>query len=1414
MNVKRFISVLLGLAVVSISVSSMGQEAELPYYAEQKIRPNVMLFIDSSGSMDWTGEEVPPYRDRYEIVQDVLTGSAPQPVTHDDKTVWEPHLGPGERWAGADLGVKVFTVREVGLDETDNMEYTCEPDGNYFVFFDPFDADREQDQVMNSLSTINDYVLSQEAAQGIDLPCITRVDTGDNNNVNNDYYQGSSDHREVWMATDDCSIGMTFGEAVRTYWEYEDTGTAAGTVSNPDWVVPVYHTDWAIANGWTDPTTGKHWDYCSYDLVCCYHWEGDHCLRPTNDLATYERPTWGNYFIIYDADLASHGAEDIENYKMTWEDFRNAVGEFDDYCTSNWVDDVFGDQPYASWEYWPYDYLGLDNPPDTDGSLLERAVYYTQNCDSSNDGYHVVAGGEAPSDSEIRSDIIDRLPYAQAVDELLPDGTEGQDGNTGPEFIKDEFSGTRLDEYIRLKLGLPVAPDMSEIDIDEPDFGGYFQDLYYNDVWLEDPGIMDLYTDVNYGLMIFDNSNWSCDNDDFPPDSWNNCVGADLIFNACSWADFDAYPSISSPEQNDVIQDYIANMDGGDFDGATPIASSLHDLWRYFYDTEMASNCGRANGGYCDPYPDGETMHDSIREFDLGYPFASGSYNDHIIQDDPYYTDECRYNNIIYLSDGGQTQGEGGNYSYDLDSVISYQEYWVDKLVNQNSKRTQLVKPYFIGFGTEVSDDDMKDQLEAMAAASKIDADDDFDYFLPAEDDDELHAALTKIMNAILAADFAVSSPEISTRDEVTITSYFDISTESPLWRGHLTAWTEPGNTLYSYIQAGCSACLEGQTPCTVADSCTAFESPNDLQWPNLTGDAPRGDLANSLNAKSSVDRSIFTYIPDGTGGLQRVEFTTSNLDLLDDYIDPDDYYGDTVEERIINLVRGVDGATLADGTSLNWKLGGIYHSKPNIAKPMNNSKQMGRVAGSTTYSQFVTDKENRDKFVYTGTMYGLLHAFSLYLNTDDGYIGGEEVFAFIPTGVLKYLRMLYEGTQIYGVDGFPAITDAIFKGDPDDESDDEWKTTLIAGLGGGGTIVYALDITDTDASTEGDNVVNLWNFRHPKLGYTWSTPITAPIIVEDSGTVIKKPATLFAGGKSDNPNVGGEFFILDTETGGIIKTFNLPDTDQVDPNSIGYGNAGVTYSGTVNYNQGPSSPALYDSNNNGGYDWIYVGDYQGRIWKMNLTSEDPSNWTHCLFYDAADATGDGNSITPDWRKPIWNTPSVVRGPNNSVLVYFATGHMKGNQAADSIPNHLYAIEDTDDKNTNQCSYGSLLANTFGGTTVGYPYKFELKEKPITHIYVFDQNLMLKTYSPDKTQPCSKGTVRLYKMHYLTAEGLFEDGDRIKGDEPGENYSVSGLSMDANGVLWESSPGEAPQAVSDPIDNFAAPMSWAEGVTF
>ena len=82
------------------------------------------------------------------------------------------------------------------------------------------------------------------------------------------------------------------------------------------------------------------------------------------------------------------------------------------------------------------------------------------------------------------------------------------------------------------------------------------------------------------------------------------------------------------------------------------------------------------------------------------------------------------------------------------------------------------------------------------------------------------------------------------------------------------------------------------------------------------------------------------------------------------------------------------------------------------------------------------------------------------------------------------------------------------------------------------------------------------------------------------------------------------------------------------------------------------ASPAVLDSNNDGTLESVYVGDLDGRLYKMNLTTNNnPTNWTLSKIY------------TDFLYYPIITKPAVWMDPNAATptpRIYFGTGGDEG----------------------------------------------------------------------------------------------------------------------------------------------------------
>jgi len=357
---------------------------------------------------------------------------------------------------------------------------------------------------------------------------------------------------------------------------------------------------------------------------------------------------------------------------------------------------------------------------------------------------------------------------------------------------------------------------------------------------------------------------------------------------------------------------------------------------------------------------------------------------------------------------------------------------------------------------------------------------------------------------------------------------------------------------------------------------------------------------------------------------------TTSSSEIADNQA-----YG----EALVNYLRGDSSnegtaSPLSYGfRSRNSVLGDIVNSDPKFvgAPAFRYPNDME----PKPYGSFKSGAAGRDGVVYVGANDGMLHGFD-----EDT---GAEVLAFLPGSVYENLYRLAKPDYLhrYFVDAGPNIVDAYLANTPDPGGGGTgvWRTILSAGLGGGGQSIYTLDVTDPTIFSEANaSSIALWEFDDsddPDLGYTFVRPQIAKMA---NG----KWAAVFGNGYNNTEADGnasttghGALFIVDLETGALIKKI---DTE-----------AGS--SGTPN---GLATPLMIDEDNDFIVDYIYAGDLLGNLWKFDVNDANAANW------DVAYRTA-GNPqplFTTEANQPITSQPQAAFHPNNlgGFMLFFGTG--------------------------------------------------------------------------------------------------------------------------------------------------------------
>lgn len=404
----------------------------------------------------------------------------------------------------------------------------------------------------------------------------------------------------------------------------------------------------------------------------------------------------------------------------------------------------------------------------------------------------------------------------------------------------------------------------------------------------------------------------------------------------------------------------------------------------------------------------------------------------------------------------------------------------------------------------------------------------------------------------------------------------------------------------------------------------------------DLESDASLGTLQweASEQLPAPVSRKIFTH--NGTEGL---EFTATNFSLLSagqqDALNKN-INGVTDNEGLKRLswLRGGKNDESANGGILrnrnNGVLGDIVNSDLLFVRALDfgYEKLPDGIAGKSTYHTYTrSSNNNRVPTVYSGANDGMLHAFSAET--------GEELFAYIPSTIYSNLSKLTNPSYAhrYYVDGNAYAGDAYIGS--------AWKTILLGTLGSGGKSVFALNITDP-ANFSATDV--WWELTDADLGFVHGQAKIARLNNGSWAAVI--------GNGYNSTNGKAYLLIVDLQTGALIKKIPTNNTA----------------------NNGLSTPALIDTNDDKTIDIVYAGDLQGNVWKFDLSDTDPANWkvaggSSQPLFTAKNADGQVQPIT----SPV----EVGFHKQGGYMVFFGTGQfIAAGDPTDYKVQSLYGVWD------------------------------------------------------------------------------------------------------------------------------------------
>lgn len=296
-------------------------------------------------------------------------------------------------------------------------------------------------------------------------------------------------------------------------------------------------------------------------------------------------------------------------------------------------------------------------------------------------------------------------------------------------------------------------------------------------------------------------------------------------------------------------------------------------------------------------------------------------------------------------------------------------------------------------------------------------------------------------------------------------------------------------------------------------------------------------------------------------------------------------------------------------------RLGDIVNSVPvHVQGGVNLRYQLlpEGVPGRDSYAAFVATKSARNGTLWFGANDGMLHA----LRDSDGV----ETFAYIPRAVVGQLGQLShpDYAHRFYVDGPLTESDAYWGAG--------WKNVLVGSAGAGARSVFALDVTQPDNLGAGSVLWELDAGVQAELGH-----VLAPIEV---GRLRNgKWAAVFGNGY-DSASGKASLFIVDLQTGALIRRLNTGAGSTTEPNGLG---------GVRLVRDGQQTIV-----------GAYGGDLLGNVWMFDLAAEADEAWQLGLGGSALFTATRSN----DTRQAITAPPAIVSHPLGGQMVLVGTGKL------------------------------------------------------------------------------------------------------------------------------------------------------------
>lgn len=530
---------------------------------------------------------------------------------------------------------------------------------------------------------------------------------------------------------------------------------------------------------------------------------------------------------------------------------------------------------------------------------------------------------------------------------------------------------------------------------------------------------------------------------------------------------------------------------------------------------------------------------------------------------------------------------------------------------------------------------------------------------------------------------------------------------------------------------------------------------------------------------------------------------------------------------------------------------GDIFHATPAAVGPPASLIQDPSYVAFKAYWSGTSGLSNapttpRDQIVYAATNDGLLHAFWADVpNKVD-----NERWGFIPPAVMPNLLSSYPSSHQFLLDGSPIIKDVVWQRSSvsTQEPGSDWHTMLVAGFGPYEQGYYALDVSNpnpANLTASGGAISNDANGYPPGPVFRWqltkmpstnfqifadhsATPTITTLFFDPTGGSNPKEigvALLPGGGTGDAPTGGvscarASTSLLNSSAPATAFTARTAvrcwgpthtNTDAVPGRSLAvvriddgeivrvFGRladfvSGDTLRANSLVNDTPldspmtGTPIVYPIDVGTTATKAFVGDADGTIWRFDLSSSNPANWTGGLYLDLYNTTVDVPASTGS----TWNDGQPVEVP--PVESIDTSGNLVLNIASGTIEKfdttgleYVYSITETPQTVSAVISPRANVNWWFGPQST--PDGFQAGERVSGPMAVFDGTLYFTSYyAGNVSASCNPGSAYLRGFDFEKPAACASAGICGNGGVVNPNITANGHNY-ITGAGLGASPG-------------------------